>query len=79
MTISKTSERIELFAQPGIGEVVKMITPNGRGRVKYRASFWPARLYPDAQLQAGPSEQVIVVGRDGITLLVTPIASAQLA
>ncbi|MBF2045962.1 NfeD family protein [Leptolyngbya sp. 7M] len=77
--MSKTSERIELFAQPGIGEVVQMIAPNRRGRVKYRASFWPARLYSDAYVQAEPSEQVVVVGRDGITLLVTPVTSAQLA
>lgn len=79
MTITKTPERIELFAQPGLGEVVQLITPNRRGRVKYRASFWPARFYPDTQRQAEPSEQVVVVGRDGITLLVTPVVSTQIA
>jgi membrane protein implicated in regulation of membrane protease activity len=84
MNYSMTSDRIELFARPGIGEVVKMITPGGKGRIKFRATFWPARFYPDAQSlntpsQALPSEQVVVVGRDGITLLVTPITSAQIA
>lgn len=80
-------ERIELFAQPGIGEVVQAIAPNQRGRVRFRASFWPARFYSDMQTrslgaytQVLPSDQVAVVGRDGITLLVTPIhPSAQLA
>jgi membrane protein implicated in regulation of membrane protease activity len=79
MTIARTPERIELFAQPGIGEVVQMITPNRRGRVKYRASFWPARFYFDTERPVEPSEQVVVIGRDGITLLVTPVTSAQIA
>jgi membrane protein implicated in regulation of membrane protease activity len=72
-------ERIEWFAEPGIAEVVKMITPQQRGRVKFQASFWPARLHPDVQAQALPSERVVVVGRDGITLLVTPLAMARTA
>lgn len=80
MVYSTLSERIELFAQPGVGEVVKMIAPNGKGRVKFRASFWPARFYPESQTHALPSSQVAVIGRDGITLLVTPIvSSAQIA
>lgn len=80
MNFSMAPDRIELFARPGIGEVVQMITPHGKGRIKFRASFWPARFYSNAQSQAlPPSEQVVVVGRDGITLLVTPVASAQIA
>jgi membrane protein implicated in regulation of membrane protease activity len=77
--ISTTSERVELFAEPGVGEVVKMIAPNERGRIKFRASFWPARFYTDSQTNALPSELVTVIGRDGITLLVTPIPSTQFA
>lgn len=80
------SSRIELFAQPGIGEVVQVIAPNRRGRVRFRASFWPARLYSEVDRQAQtqypalPTEKVTVVGRDGITLLVMPMgSSAQLA
>lgn len=79
MNFSITSDRIELFARPGIGEVVQMITPDRRGRIKFKATFWPARFYSHSQSEALPSEQVAVVGRDGITLLVTPIASAQIA
>ncbi|MCU0523822.1 MAG: NfeD family protein [Elainella sp. Prado103] len=86
LSSSNLSSNIELFAQPGIGEVVKAIAPNRRGRVRFRASFWPARLYSEtsphssAQVPALPTEKVAVVGRDGITLLVMPMgSSAQLA
>lgn len=79
MNISIAS-KVEWFAQPGVGEVVKLITPNERGRVKFRASFWPARLHPDADPNSlSPKQSVVVVGRDGITLLVTPLVSAQTA
>lgn len=79
MNFSLTSNRIELFAQPSVAEVVKSIAPNRKGRIKFRASFWPARFYLDSETEVLPSEQVVVIGRDGITLLVTPIASAQIA
>lgn len=75
-------ERIALFAQPGIGEVVQAISPKHRGRVKFRASFWPAKFYLESQTDepALPLEQVVVIGIDGITLLVMPIdASTQIA
>jgi membrane protein implicated in regulation of membrane protease activity len=72
-------DRIALFAQPGIGEVVQAISSGQRGRVKFRASFWPAKFYSEslANKPALPLEQVIVVGIDGITLLVTPLNPAQ--
>jgi membrane protein implicated in regulation of membrane protease activity len=75
MKYSTAPNQIELFDRPGVGEVVKMITPNCRGRIKFRASFWPARFYTDAPTQAFPSDQVSVIGRDGITLLVAPLSS----
>ncbi len=70
-----TSEQIELFAQPGLGEVVQVIAPNRRGRVKFKASFWPARFYKGSEIPALPPEQVAVVGRQGITLLVVALTS----
>ena len=70
---------IELFAQTDIAEVVKAIAPNRKGRIKFRASFWPAKLYTNSAVALQPSEQVVVVGRDGITLLVTPIPATQIA
>lgn len=92
MMNSTHSERIALFAQPGIGEVVKAISLNQRGRVKFKATFWPAKVYVEARTKEAqtkpqahmetllPLEQVIVVGIDGITLLVKPlVSSAKLA
>lgn len=75
MRFSTDPGQIELFSEPGVGEVVKLIAPNRRGRIKFRASFWPARFYPETATQALPSDQVTVIGRDGITLLVVPLAS----
>jgi membrane protein implicated in regulation of membrane protease activity len=75
-------KRITLFDRPGIAEVVRAISSTERGRVKFRASFWPARFYHPSEVgdSALPPEQVTVVGVDGITLLVIPInASAQIA
>lgn len=81
MDILVAPDRIALFAHPGIGEVVKAISSSQRGRVKFRASFWPAKFYSEspADKPALPLEQVMVVGIDGITLLVTPLSSAQTA
>jgi membrane protein implicated in regulation of membrane protease activity len=74
-------DRIALFAQPGVGEVVQAISSSQRGRVKFRASFWPAKFYsePPADQQALPLDQVRVLGIDGITLLVMPLNAAQTA
>ncbi|NJO78753.1 MAG: hypothetical protein HC827_09610 [Cyanobacteria bacterium RM1_2_2] len=77
-----TPKRITLFDHPGIAEVVRVISSTERGRVKFKASFWPARFYHPSQSDdcVLPTEQVTVVGIDGITLLVMPIhASAQIA
>lgn len=77
-----TPGRVALFAKPGVGEVVRAISSSQRGRVKFRASFWPAKFYANSSEdeQVLPLEQVTVVGIDGITLLVMPInAAAQTA
>lgn len=68
---------IDLFPKPGIGQVEKTITATQPGRIHFRATSWPARFcYPDSQpdgsLKVIPGEDVIVVGRQGITLLVVP-------
>jgi formylglycine-generating enzyme required for sulfatase activity len=70
------AQQIQRFSKSGVGEVVEAIAPNKRGRVKFGGSYWSAQLYPEAQTQVLPSEQVSVVGRDGITLLVTPITAS---
>ncbi|NEP49020.1 MAG: hypothetical protein F6K65_09400 [Moorea sp. SIO3C2] len=62
-----------LFPQPGVGKVERTITPTKPGRVKFKATYWPARLCDhDSQVTLVPDDQVTVVGRHGITLLVVP-------
>jgi membrane protein implicated in regulation of membrane protease activity len=74
INLPMASKRIELFTRPEIGEVVQAIAPNQRGRIKFRASFWPARFYTESAFPAMPSEQVTVIGREGITLLVVAMS-----
>lgn len=57
----------------GIGKVKQAITSSKPGRIYYRATYWPARfseLYEPQTII--PGEQVRVVGRQGLTLLVVP-------
>ncbi|NET31351.1 MAG: hypothetical protein F6K19_05035 [Cyanothece sp. SIO1E1] len=64
---------IEFFAYTGIATVVTPIEPQQKGRVRFQATEWPARFYPDdALLSAMPDTQVKVIGREGIALLIAP-------
>ena len=49
--------------------VDQIIQPGKPGRIRFRASYWPAECVQDATLL--PGEIVHVVGRDNITLLVS--------
>ncbi len=49
--------------------VDQIIQPGKPGRIRFRASYWPAECVQDATLL--PGEVVHVVGRDNITLLVS--------
>jgi membrane protein implicated in regulation of membrane protease activity len=70
-TLSQTKP--EFFSTPALGIVEKVIAPNQPGRVKYQASYWPAKLDQTAAATAIESNQsVLVIGRQGITLLVRP-------
>ncbi|WP_225889470.1 NfeD family protein [Halomicronema hongdechloris] len=54
------------------------MTPADRGRVRFQASYWPARLFNGSRWPAlAPGEPVEVVGRDGITLLIKPLGRSQ--
>ncbi|MEC4987538.1 MAG: NfeD family protein [Oscillatoria sp. PMC 1068.18] len=70
------STDVEMFAEPSLGSVEIAIAHDQPGRAKFRASYWPAKLYqttPDlipTLLQ--PGQPVTVVGREGIVLLVVP-------
>lgn len=77
INLPMASEQIELFNQPEIGEVVQAIAPNRRGRIKFRASFWPARFYTPTETHALPPERVAIIGRQGITLLVVAMIDGQ--
>jgi membrane protein implicated in regulation of membrane protease activity len=58
---------------PEVGVVDQVIAPNQPGRIKYQASYWPARLYQvKGAIQLDSQQVVQVVGREGITLLVQP-------
>jgi membrane protein implicated in regulation of membrane protease activity len=64
---------IELFPEQLEGTVDVVITSIQSGRVKFRNSYWPAKFYqPSHPSTAFPEEAVVVVGRQGITLLVIP-------
>ncbi len=66
-----------LFATPGIGTVSQPITATQKGRIQYQASFWPAKLHgSQSRWHIAPGETVMVVGREGILLLVKPLKPA---
>jgi len=74
MSLTSIPETEELLPQPLPGKVEKMITPNRPGRVKFQATFWNAEFYySECQVAVLSGMSVNVVGRRGITLLVTPI------
>ncbi|HEY9657544.1 MAG TPA: NfeD family protein, partial [Allocoleopsis sp.] len=50
------------------------ISPGRSGRIRYQGSWWSARCEQDITLS--PGEEVRVVGRQNITLIVEPLAIA---
>ena len=66
-------DRINIFPQQFPGIVEKAITRDRPGRVKFKNSYWPARLHqPDSPTEILPGQLVKVIGREGITLLILP-------
>lgn len=62
-----------LFSEPLPGITDRAIAYDQPGRVKYRGTYWSAKLYqPDRQIYILPNEPVSIIGMDGITLLVVP-------
>lgn len=79
---SSNWQSVELFPTPEIATVDLTISYDRPGRVKYQSSYWPARFFDsntdsncaiEQSIALKPKEEVMVVGREGITLLVTPI------
>jgi membrane protein implicated in regulation of membrane protease activity len=53
------------------GETLTEIPPNGLGRVQYEGQSWAAKL-EDPQQSLAATMPVVVIGRDGTTLIVAP-------
>ncbi len=78
MKVALASHEIKLFSELGTGTVEETINPKYPGRVKYKATFWPAQFYnQQEQVTLLPNESVTVVGRQGITLLVVSISKEE--
>ncbi len=58
------------------GLVERAIVPPFTGRVEYQGSTWPAICSQNIPLN--PGELVQIVGRDNLTLLVTPVVQSNL-
>lgn len=76
----KSFQTVQSLAQtyPGLstqaqGYVEQAINPNRRGRVRYQATYWFG-IRADAR-SLPPGTEVIVLSRQGNTLLVQPIVS----
>jgi membrane protein implicated in regulation of membrane protease activity len=68
-------KQIELFTAPIIGTIDRPITDELPGRVKALGTIWNARFYQlDGQIAIAAGDRVLVVGRQGITLLIQPLA-----
>lgn len=63
----------KMFSQVELGIVDEQITADQPGRVKFKATYWPAMLFRDYNMTLYPAQEVAVVGRKGITLFVRPL------
>ncbi|MBW4658311.1 MAG: hypothetical protein KME15_06530 [Drouetiella hepatica Uher 2000/2452] len=78
---SKFPVTVQMFPIPALGKVDQAITvANDKVRVKFQGSLWGAEIWqPSSRASASrsllPSEQVWVIGRVGLTLLVQPYGS----
>ncbi|MBI4780657.1 MAG: NfeD family protein [Oscillatoriophycideae cyanobacterium NC_groundwater_1537_Pr4_S-0.65um_50_18] len=79
---SKFPKTVQMFSIPALGKVDQTIAAaTGRGRIKFQGSLWGAEIWQSSGRSATsrtllPSEQVWVIGRIGLTLLVQPYVSA---
>ncbi|MBD1835120.1 hypothetical protein H6F61_21100 [Cyanobacteria bacterium FACHB-472] len=70
--------KVEKLGEPIQGTVEQTIAPNQPGRVKCRATYWPARFYhPDCQTTVISNQRVNIVAIQGITLLVVPVDTTE--
>ncbi|NER81762.1 MAG: hypothetical protein F6K42_19810 [Leptolyngbya sp. SIO1D8] len=58
----------------GFGRVERTINGYYSGRVYFEATYWPAKLQqPQKTCKLSPGSRVRVMGREGLTLLVSPV------
>ncbi|NEQ36551.1 MAG: hypothetical protein F6K40_09780 [Okeania sp. SIO3I5] len=60
----------KMFSKAEVGVVEEKITADKPGRVKFKTTYWPAVLFRDYSMTLYPGQEIAVVGRQGITLLV---------
>jgi membrane protein implicated in regulation of membrane protease activity len=76
MSLAFLPDTPELLKRPSRARVEQSIKPNQRGWVYWQGTSWSARFYnADYQETIPPDQSVMVIGIEGNTLLVTPIAS----
>jgi membrane protein implicated in regulation of membrane protease activity len=75
---------VELFKEPKIARVERIITNRLKGRVFFEGTSWPAKVYETTEnlvcdYAMDVSSTVMVIGRHGLTLLVLPMMNAACA
>ena len=68
-----TCDAPKIFSKTEVALVDEEITADQPGRVKFQTTYWPAILFRDYSITLYPGEEIAVVGRQGITLLVQPL------
>jgi membrane protein implicated in regulation of membrane protease activity len=70
----KLPNQIELFTAPVEGVVVRPADANRLSRVRSMGTTWNARFYQfETEMAIASGARVLVVGRQGITLLIVPL------
>lgn len=66
----------QLLSKPAHGITDRPIAYGHAGRVKYRGTYWFAKLYePDQSVVIPTGAPVTIIGIEGITLLVVPASA----
>lgn len=75
MSLILFPNKTKLFSVIGIGKVTETISNQQSGRVRFQATYWNAR-FPQTKNwnQILPGQEIKVIGRQGLTLLVIPLS-----
>jgi membrane protein implicated in regulation of membrane protease activity len=70
--------KTEKFPEPMIGVVEQAIATNQTGRVKVLGTSWPAKFHQvETSIVILPDEEVYIIGRCGLTMLVIPVVAQE--